>query len=208
MSDHQKWVVLKLSKSGQKKDQDELIDLFQEEVNHRVEFFIPSASFYKRDQKRTVTLMDGYVFVEGGLRSGFYYQFESTPYVQEVLTRSPDGDPSNRVLCYMDQSKIEDMKRRLRKETLKDVGEGDRVQIVRGTYQNMEGRVLKLEDRKKVDHDQLEMDHFDDLESNGEDHMSKIVYVQILGLQSMNSIVQLPLQFVDRGPDSGSTSDI
>lgn len=146
--DIDQWVIVELSSRGEKKDKHELEEVLQDRVDRDVEIFIPSTSFWKNDDCVTIWLMEGYIFFEAGHPASFYFDLEGSPYISKVLTRD---DPSGRYLLYIDQEEIESLKSRLREQSMKNIEEGDQVEIKEGTYESLRGEVFDLpEDQEEV----------------------------------------------------------
>lgn len=164
------WVILELSHMGEKESPPDLVKLLQGDIgDEEVEIFVPSASFHRRDNWVTICLMEGYIFMEGGLAAGFYFDLERSAYIQRVLTRD---EPHGRFIVYIPGDEVDELKARLRTQTLRDFGEGDYVEIIEGAYENLEGTVLDF--NPQTDH----------------------ALVEIHELVSIETIVELPLQFL------------
>lgn len=164
------WVILELSHLGEKENPKDLVTLLQGDIGDKeVDIFVPSTSFHRRDNWVTICLMEGYIFIRGGLSAGFYFNLEDSAYIQRVLTRD---EPHGRFLVYVPDSEVEDLKERLRTQTLRDFGEGDKIEIIEGAYESLEGTVL-------------------DFNPNTDRAL-----VEIHELVSIETIVELPLQFL------------
>lgn len=170
--DKKQWAILELSNMGEKEDPEDLIALLEGDIGEdTVEIFIPSTSFYRRDNCVTICLMEGYIFIESGKAAGFYFDLERSPYIQRVLTRD---EPHGRFIVYVPDTEIKELKSRLRKQTFRDFGEGDHVEIIEGAYENLEGTVLDF---------------------NPETDRA---LVEVHELVSIETIVELPLQFLKK----------
>lgn len=183
-TEDKKWVTLELTRRAEKEKPEDLKTLLKGEASipDDLELFIPATSFDRRDNFVTVCLMEGYVFLEGGRPSSFYFHLENCSYVSRVLSRD---ESTGRYLAYVPDEKIQDLKDRLRKQTLRDFGEGDEVEIIGGAYDNLEGEVVEF--------------------NKDDDH----AFVKIDGLVSIDTIVELPLQFLrkTREYDDGNESN-
>ena len=169
-TDKNQWVILELTNMGEKEDPEDLVSLLRNDMGDKdVEVFIPSTSFYRRDNCVTICLMEGYIFLESGESAAFYFDLESSPYIQRVLTRD---EPHGRFIVYVPEQEIKDLKSRLRKQAFRDFGEGDKVEIIEGAYENLEGTVIDF---------------------NPETDQA---LVDIKELVSIDTIVELPLQFL------------
>ena len=181
-SDSNKWVILELSWSGEQKNEKELEDLLSDQIEKDVEFFIPSTTFSKNEDHVTVSLMEGYVFAEGGYSPSTYFKMEEFSCISKVLTRKSS---SNRHLLYADQEEIENLRGQLREETVKKIEEGDEVRITEGVWENLEGEVIGKADPEDIEDEELK---------KYENH----IYVDIRDLESIDSIVTLPKAFLKK----------
>lgn len=168
------WVTLELTRLAEKEKPEDIITLIKGDAGVQgddIEFFIPSTSFNRREKWVTICLMEGYLFVEGGRPAGFYLGLEQCPYVSRVLTRD---ERSGRYIVYIPDDQIQELKVRLRDQTLRDFGEGDKVEIIEGAYENLEGTVVDF------------------------NPSTKQAFVKIHELVSLDTIVELPLQFLQK----------
>lgn len=164
------WVILELTRLGEKEKPEDLVSLIQGETGiSDLEIFIPSTSFHRRDNWVTICLMEGYIFMEGGRRAGFYFDLEEIPYIARVLTRD---EPTGRYIVYVPNEEVDKLKSRLRTQTLRDFGEGDTIEVIEGAYESLEGTVIDF---------------------NPE---TKHAFVKIHELVSLDTVVELPLQFL------------
>jgi len=166
------WVTLELSRLGEKERPEDLEELLRSEVpDKELDIFIPAASFYRRENAVTVCVLEGYAFVRGGYPANFYFEFESSPYIAKVLSLDDRGA---RYLQYVPEAKIQELRQRLLDQTVREIEEGDFVEITDGAYQNLKGHVVGLSpDGEKA-------------------------YISIEGLVSLDTYVELPLQFVKK----------
>jgi transcription antitermination factor NusG len=88
--------------------------------------------------------MEGYVFVASGLTDTLYFALERKPYVSKVMS-APAGPHRIRTLSVIPNTRIEELRQQLRKMASSDIGEGDTVQVINGTYRGMEGEVLLVQ---------------------------------------------------------------
>jgi transcription antitermination factor NusG len=175
MDKKSKWAIIELSHVGEKKSIPDITTFIRNSLGDGAEIFIPQVSFTRRDSTMTICLMEGYVFVEASLPPANYLFLEDLPYFERVLTRD---EPEGRFLCYVDQDVIDDLKRKLAVQIQREIKIDDHVLIVEGVYSELEGRVLGLT-------------------CNGEK-----ATVHIEDLKSMEVIVELPLQFLEKVGDS------
>jgi len=157
---------------GEKERPEDLKDLLLQEMPDKdLEIFMPSVSFYRRENAVTVCVLEGYVFLRGGHPAGLYFEFESSPYISRVLSRD---ERSGRYLQYVPNSDIEVLRQRLLEQAAREIEVGDAIEVTDGAYQSLTGEVVGL--------------------SPEEDK----AYVSIDGLVSIDTFVELPLQFVKK----------
>lgn len=141
--DQTTWVVLELTKLGEQKVVEGVMDSLLREMlqigkDHPI--FIPSAPRMRRGESPPVCIMDGYAFVASGLSDMSYYRLEGTSYVRNVLTgRSPTG---MRTLNVVPDATVQKMKDQLSQQVLAEVQEGAAVIVSGGTFNNLKGTVI------------------------------------------------------------------
>lgn len=166
------WVTFELTRMGEKEKPEDLVEIIETETGDtEAEVFVPATSFQRRDNWVTICLMEGYIFMEGGQPASFYFDLESLPYIERVLSRDVS---SGRYIEYVPNEEVQELKQRLRKRSLRDFGKGDEVEIIEGAYENLEGEVIEFNpenERALVDIDEL---------------------------VSLDTIVELPLQFLQK----------
>ena len=169
--DIKKWVTIELTRSAEREKPENLLKLLRGDgsIPDDLEIFLPATSFNRRDNWITVCLMEGYAFVEAGRPAAFYFQLEDSAYVSRVLSRD---ERIGRFLIYVPNDKIQHLKDRLREQTLRDFEDGDTVEIIEGAYQNLEGTIIEFKE--------------------GDDK----AFIKIHDLISIDTIVELPLQFL------------
>jgi transcription antitermination factor NusG len=187
MSNPDKWVILELSWRGEKIDVDDMRESLENRLDDGIEYFIPSSTFRKEinDDQVTVSLMEGYIFVEGGHSPSTYYDLEDLSYVSKVLTQKIGRE---RTLLHADHSEVQTLKQKLKEEFTTTFEEGDQVVVQDGVWENLEGEVLG-----RVDEENL-------TEGEKESHDERI-YVKIQDIQSIDSIVTLPKAFLEKRED-------
>lgn len=174
MSNEGKWVIVELSRQGEKKEPEELENLLRSEIGDEVGIFIPSETHHKENHSVTVCLMEGYVFIEAGLPMAHYFDLESTASVSSVLTRNvSDG---REVRC-IPSSEIDSLRNQLKKEASKNLEEGDRVLITEGTYAHMEGEII------------------------GFHHGGEDAQVNVDDLKSVDVMTSVPAVFLEKVPE-------
>jgi len=166
------WVTLELSRMGEKERPEDLKDLLMSDVSGKeVDIFVPAVSFYRRDNAVTVCVLEGYAFVRAGHPAGFYFEFESSPYIAKVLSRD---ERSGRFLLYVPDSDIQTLRDSLEEKAIREIEVHDTVMVTDGAYQNLTGTVVGL--------------------SPDKEH----AYIDIDGLVSLDTYVELPLQFISK----------
>jgi transcription antitermination factor NusG len=166
------WVILELSRMGERERPEDLFQILKREAgSDDLDIFVPSVSFSRRDNWVTICLMEGYAFIEGGRPAGFYFDLEDSPYVSKVLTRN---ESNGRFLVYVSHDEILKLKERLRDQTIRDLKEGDTVEVTSGAYSSLEGTVIDFT----------------------QDNTHALI--KIHDLVSLDTIVELPLQFLQK----------
>lgn len=139
------WVVFELSYLGEQKvEEGYLSKILQQEhpflVDHSI--FIPSLIYSKSNEIVTFHLMEGYIFIATGLDDSLYFELETSPYIQKVVT---SGYPF-RTLNTVQDHYIQSLRAKLREMTSLDLIEGMEVKILEGTYSKLQGKILDLFD--------------------------------------------------------------
>lgn len=165
------WVIVELSHQGEKKDPEDLKILLKQDLPGDVEIFVPSVTYTKGDHSVTIWLLEGYIFIEAGLRMARYFSLEDTAYVSSVLTLDRKG---KRHIRFIDEEQIQEMQDSLREEASRDIEEGDKVRVQEGTYSELTGEVVEFETGDKE------------------------ATVRILGMRSKEPVVTLPIVFLER----------
>lgn len=139
--DDQTWVVIELSHLGETKvDEGTLEAILRRDLDVQAEFpiFIPVISYPKGNRTINIHLMEGYVFVGSGLQDTIYFALERKEYVEQII--STPGRV--RSLSVVPNSKIEDLRKQLRKLVASDLQTGATVRVTNGTYRNLEGLTI------------------------------------------------------------------
>lgn len=166
-----KWVILELSRKGEKEDPNILDKILRVTLQKDdIDVFVPAISFSRRETSVTICLMEGYAFVEAGHSAQVYYDLESSDYVAKVLSTAGHG----RHLYYLEDEKIQEMKKDLKERAFRDHQIGDVVDIVEGVYESLTGRIVDiLMDQARA-------------------------FVRIEELKSIETIVELPFTFLNK----------
>jgi len=147
------WVVIELNSKGEEKfEEGTLASSLRRDlgVDEDFEIFIPAISFTRNHRKETITLIEGYVFVDSSLPDSNYFKLESRPYVEQVMTLKGRSDV--RELSVVPDVEIVKMRDLLREMVNQDVSVGQWVDVRGGRYRNIKGEILHVEDGQAVIH--------------------------------------------------------
>lgn len=169
LENKKQWVVAELTYQGENEVPERLIQILQDSYGVDTDMFIPAQTFYRRNSYVTICLMEGYIFLEGGRPASFYLDLEGTRYISKILTKD---DPLGRYLSYVSHGEIEAMRGKLLEQTRREFQEGDVVEVVEGVYEHLDGTVVALNQEAKT------------------------ALVKIHDLLSIDTVVELPLQFL------------
>lgn len=131
--------------------------------------FIPAVAYQKGSRTIIVHLLEGYVFVASGLSDVAYFRLEQRPYVQQVMS-STSGGHNLRTLSVIPDSQINEMRAQLHELIVTDIAPGSWVHVTEGRFQDLDGKVMGVED----------------------DHAHICVY-----LRSMEFIATIPTSFLE-----------
>lgn len=168
------WVILELSNQGEKELPEDLKRSLEKMASKEVEIFVPSRSFYRRENAKTICVLEGYIFMRAGYSPGFYFEFENSPFIAKVLA---EERTKGRYLQYLDDDNIQQLRAKLDVVSIREVELEDRVKIIEGVYSDMEGVVKWMDDEKTE------------------------AAIEILGLKSLNTYVTVPVQFLIKTSD-------
>jgi len=139
--DDQTWVVIELNSIGESKvDDGTLEDSLRRDLDVQDNFpiFIPVISYPKGNRTINIHLMEGYVFVGSGLQDIAYFALERKGYVSQIISTTGRV----RSLSVVPNSKVEDLRRKLRELVSMDIQSGAWVRITDGVCRNLEGSVI------------------------------------------------------------------
>ena len=145
--DKQTWVTVELSRLGEQKIEEGTLEATLRKdlsVDEDWPLFVPATTYVKNGKKVTIHLLEGYVFVGSGLTEVQYFALEKKSLVNQVM--SSKGVNGIRVLNTIRQSHIDEMKHKLRELVSEDIDIGTKVKVLDGTYSELEGEVLGVED--------------------------------------------------------------
>lgn len=163
------WVVAELTKQGEEDIPERVSAVLRGQLGDDVDIFVPAQSFSRRGNYMTICLMEGYVFIEGGKPAGTYLDLEGSLYISRILTRD---ETYGRYLVYVGDNEVQTLRERLLEQTRREFRAGDEVEVIEGVYENLEGTVLSV------------------------DTNTKKAMIKIHDLVSINTVVELPLQFL------------
>jgi transcription antitermination factor NusG len=143
------WVTVELSTLGEQKlEEGDLERIIRGHLKSpKIQLFIPSAKYMKKDALKSEIfhLIQGYIFVSSGLPLRSYLDLEECPYVSSVFYDTTfDGQIHLKLLS---NKKIQDMRDKLDDMVQGSIKEGETVRINSGLYQNVDGRVLSVQDK-------------------------------------------------------------
>lgn len=163
-----RWVVLELNSLCDKLHHTDIVKKLEKLINHKAEVYIPVSIFMRRGEETVIPLLEGYAFVAGGLAEKEYFKLERSPYIDTVLTM--DGDGGKRLISYVDDLSIQDLRNKAVKLTEGTYTLNQIVYILEGVYRNLYGKIL---DEKGPD-----------------------LEIEIQGLMSIQAVVTIPKAFV------------
>lgn len=137
------WVVVELSSQGEKEIEEIPGILKKILASKSSEVFIPIFWSEESICKEKFHLFDGYVFCKSDCPEENFFSIEDDPHFRCILTNLRDGI---RVIEFVPESKIKSLKNQLSKLVLKDIDEGDFVEILDGTCKSLKGEVLNKDD--------------------------------------------------------------
>lgn len=146
--DDQTWVALELTHVGEQRAEDGTLERsLRRELGVEDDWpvFVPSMSYVKDGKKTTLHLMEGYAFVATGLPEVQYFALERKSNVEQVL--SVRGARRLRALSVLPDSKIQEIKSKMRDLQGEDLPLGTHVTILDGRYASLSGEVVAMLDR-------------------------------------------------------------
>lgn len=141
------WVVYELTASGERLASDGQLEAYLRETlslpeTHRV--FVPYLTFQYGNRYTVFNVMEGYCFVAAGLDDRVYLtSVHDSQYLKSVLSSEMGG---RTVLMTVPDSSVEELRDRLGQMVAVEIEEDMVVEIVRGQYRGLEGRVVSLTD--------------------------------------------------------------
>lgn len=148
LRDQPTWVVVELTHLGEQKIEDSTLESSLRSdlgVGPEHPIFIPARIYRKGHKTIVIHLMQGYVFIGSGLLETLYFGLEKRPYISQVMS-IPGGPHQIRTLSVVPDSKVEDLRKKLRAQISSDIQIGDRVEIVDGPYKALGGKVVGSDD--------------------------------------------------------------
>jgi hypothetical protein len=145
--DETTWVVYELTASGERLASDgQLEGYLRDTLNlpdgHQV--FVPYLAFQYGSRCTVFNVMEGYCFVAAGLDDRVYLSaVYDSQYLKSVLCADM-GRGKGKVLMTVPDSSVEELRGRLGQMVAVEITEGMVVEIVRGQYSGLDGRVVSL----------------------------------------------------------------
>lgn len=137
------WVVVELSRLGEMKAEDGTLEASLRRdlgVDSSFPVYVP-VSLYKKDGKIIpLHLMQGYAFVASGLDDVVYFSLEKLPYVNQVVT-TRQGPNRFRYLSVVSDSRIQELRDKMKELVTEDIPLNSRVSITEGSYKGLDGVV-------------------------------------------------------------------
>lgn len=139
------WAVFELTSAGERlasegQLESYLRDTLELQEPHSV--FVPYLMFVYGTRSTVFNVMEGYCFVAAGLDERRYFgAVYDSPYLKGVLSTDRGG---GRVLMTVPDSSVEELRDRLCEMVAVEIEEGMPVEIVRGNYRGLIGRVVAL----------------------------------------------------------------
>jgi len=141
------WIAIELTRYGEQRvEEGTLAEAIRQdlEVDENYPIFIPSTVYQKGFRRVTLHLMEGYVFVASGLPETKFFALERRPYVNQVMSTA-GGPYQIRVPSVIPNSRIEELREKLRGLVASDIEVDSQVRVVDGAYKGLEGEVLGLD---------------------------------------------------------------
>lgn len=147
------WVVLELSREGEKKlENGTLVSSILRDLDVGEDFpvFVPCVRYNRGGKPEVLHLMSGYVFVGSGLDEVVYFRLEKKSYINKVMSSYGSDPYQMRSLSVISDDCITQMKTQLSEKMSTEISIGDEVEIVRGRYSPLEARVADIEGNDAV----------------------------------------------------------
>jgi transcription antitermination factor NusG len=141
------WVVYELTSAGERMASEGQLEFYIQDaldldLSHPV--FVPYLSYRYGTRASVFNVMEGYCFVASGLDDRAYHSaVHNSPYLKSVLSSEMRGA---RVLMTVPNANVQELRDQLAQMIAVEIEEGMEVEIVRGQYQGLEGRVVALTD--------------------------------------------------------------
>lgn len=164
MAGKRRWIVVELSNQGEK-ELEEIPSILKNLLKpSKTEVFIPV--FWSEESlcKEKVHLFDGYVFCKSDCAEDDFFLIEDDLHFRSILTSIQDVA---RQIEFVSDLKIKSLKKQLSRLVVKNIDEGDFVEILDGTCKSLKGEVLNKE--------------------------GQVALVSISDLKSTNLLIEVPL---------------
>ena len=141
------WVVYELTSAGERLASDGQLESYLRDtlsVGSEHPVFIPYLAFHYGNRSSIFNVMEGYCFVGSGLDDRAYFSsVHDSPYLRGVLSTEVRR---HLVLNTVPDHSVQELRDRLAEMIAVEIEEDMVVEVVRGTYTGLEGRVVALTD--------------------------------------------------------------
>jgi hypothetical protein len=143
--DETTWVVFELTAAGERLAAEGLLEDYLRDVlgcDDKHPIFIPCLCFQYGSRTSVFNVMEGYSFVASGLDDRVYLSApHESPYLRSVLSSEMGRRTA---LMTVPDSNVVELRDRLAQMVAVEIEEGMKVEIVRGNYRGLEGKVVAL----------------------------------------------------------------
>ena len=153
--DQKTWAVFELTYQGEKAAAEGELEKYLKTTFGATssQIFVPYRSYICDGRKTLFNVMEGYCFVEYFLDTRDYLSSVfGSPFLKSVL-HSRTG--YQQILHTVPNSKIEELREKLRNMAVSTLSIGDQVIISKGIYEGISGEVLSLTDKEACVHIKL-----------------------------------------------------
>lgn len=137
------WVVIELTPLGESKVQSgNFADTVKRDLKHDKDVFVPVRIHVRGRRSVSVTLMQGYIFIESGLDEVAYFALDKYAWCERVI--STKGIHGMRVLQTVPAREVQIMRKKLAAMVSSDLELGQKVTATGGSYKGLTGTVQHL----------------------------------------------------------------
>jgi transcription antitermination factor NusG len=137
-----KWVVVQLTSFAERERNVEAIKRAAKRILGDVEVLVPAVQEKAREEELTTFYMDGYIFIKYQEKIN-YMKLSDTPYFKTVLINPPRSGNSNPYQL-IDDKILNPVRSGMKEITKSSFKVAQRVQVIKGTYKNMDGVVVAV----------------------------------------------------------------